>query len=118
MMGLEHVSHLIARYYAVEKTYFGTSILGEQLSEALVRLYTAVLTYLARAKRYYTKHHIGKSGEPNYLYRSEGLCRCLGRSLKSVVQTDEMAVGSFLGKIKEQETHVDRIANAINAERE
>ena len=70
MMGLEHVSHLIARYYAVEKTYFGTSILGEQLSEALVKLYTAVLIYLAKAKRYYTKHYIGKPGVLHYPYQS------------------------------------------------
>lgn len=58
--GLEYVSSLIARYSAVEGAYLESSILKEQLAEALLKLYTAVLVFLAGARRYYTRRHVGK----------------------------------------------------------
>ena len=59
-LGLEYVSSLIARYSAIEGAYLESSILKEQLAEALLKLYTAVLVFLARARRYYTRRHVGK----------------------------------------------------------
>lgn len=58
--GLEYVSSLIARGSAVEGAYWKSSILKEQLVEALLKLYTAVLIFSARARRYYTRRHVGK----------------------------------------------------------
>ena len=58
--GLGHVSSLIARYSAVESAYSQSSLLKKQLAEALLKLYTAVLVFLAKARRYYTQCHASK----------------------------------------------------------
>ena len=58
--GLEYVSSLIARYYTVESLYSQSSLLKEQLAEALLKLYSAVLVFLAKARRYYTQCHASK----------------------------------------------------------
>lgn len=48
--GLEYVSSLIARYAMVEALYLNqASVANDQLSEAIIRLYSAVLLYLAKA---------------------------------------------------------------------
>lgn len=59
------VSNLITRYAIVEKLYLqheSKSIaddIMEQLSQAIFKLYTAVLVYLSKAKRYYSRHTAG-----------------------------------------------------------
>ena len=58
--GLEHVSGLITRCFAIENTYLKSSLLRAQLEDALLKLYTAVLLFLARARRYYTRSVTGK----------------------------------------------------------
>ncbi|KAM0795732.1 ankyrin repeat-containing domain protein [Usnea florida] len=95
--GLEYVSSLIARYYTVENLYSQSSLLKEQLAEALLKLYSAVLVFLARARRYYTQCHAT-------------------RAWRSVVQTDELAVGKHLNKIAECENRVNEVARIINGE--
>lgn len=55
--GLEYVSSLIARYAMVEALYLNqTSIANDQLSEAIVRLYSAVLIYLSKAGKFYSRN--------------------------------------------------------------
>lgn len=55
--GLEYVTSLIARYDIVENLYLHqASLARDQLSEAIVRLYTAVLIYLARASKFYSRN--------------------------------------------------------------
>ena len=54
--GLEYVSSLIARYAMVEALYINhTSVANNQLSEAIVRLYSAVLIYLTKANKFYSQ---------------------------------------------------------------
>ena len=58
--GLGHVSDLIARFAWVETLYLHASTPKRvQLQDALIGLYTAVLQYLAKARRYYAKHTHG-----------------------------------------------------------
>ena len=60
--GLEYVSSLIARYAMVEALYLNqTSIANDQLSEAIVRLYSAVLIYLAKANKFYSRNTSSES---------------------------------------------------------
>ena len=57
---LEQISSLIARYALIEELHLNTvSAIREQLKAALVRLYTAVLAYLLRARRYYARNTTG-----------------------------------------------------------
>ena len=54
--GIEFVSSLITRYAKVEDLYLtGTSAEKAQLSDAITRLYTAILIYLSKASRYYDR---------------------------------------------------------------
>lgn len=64
--GMEFVSGLITRYAIFEKLYSRSSAesptkaeVEEQLNEALCKLYAAVLRYLSKAKRYYTRTAAG-----------------------------------------------------------
>ena len=60
--GLEHVSNLITRYAIFENLYLHVgSAVEDQLADAIVGLYTAILTYLSNAKRYYTLNTGGSS---------------------------------------------------------
>lgn len=54
---LEHISSLITHYAMIEALYLRTSSAAvDQLVDALVRLYTAILVYLLRAKRYFSRN--------------------------------------------------------------
>jgi hypothetical protein len=58
--GLEHVSNLITRYAIFENLYLHVdSAVEGQLADAIVGLYTAILTYLSKARRYY---HLNSGG--------------------------------------------------------
>src|SRR5436305_7150027 len=60
--GLEHVSNLITRYAIFENLYLQVdSDVKDQLADAIVRLYTAILTYLSKASRYYNLNTGGSS---------------------------------------------------------
>jgi hypothetical protein len=55
---MELVSNLITRYAILEKLYLHTTIgiksaAKKQLVKAILELYTAVLKYLSKARRYY-----------------------------------------------------------------
>lgn len=51
---VETVSSIVARYTALEtRVLIRISTLSKQLSAALVRLYGAVLRFVAHARRYY-----------------------------------------------------------------
>lgn len=55
--GLEHVADVIARYAWVETLYLhASSKMRLQLQGSIVKLYVAVLKFLAKARRYYSKH--------------------------------------------------------------
>lgn len=61
--GMELVSNLITRYAILEKLYLRTVTRSEaeaegkkQLAQAILKLYIAVLVYLSKAKRYYSRH--------------------------------------------------------------
>ena len=57
--GIEHVSNLITRYTIFESLYLRTSATAaadDQLRQSLVKLYSAVLEYLAKAARYYNRN--------------------------------------------------------------
>jgi hypothetical protein len=56
MSGVEKVTQLITRYSILEALYLNPTfekIPQAQLRIVLVRLYTAVLNYLSRARKYY-----------------------------------------------------------------
>ena len=60
--GLEYISSLIARYAMVEALYlYLASVANDQLSEAIVRLYSAVLIYLAKANKFYSRNTSSES---------------------------------------------------------
>ena len=57
---IEHVSSLITRYAMIEELYLRVSSAAtEHLAESLVYLYTAILQYLLRARRYYARNTAG-----------------------------------------------------------
>ena len=58
--GLEYVSSLIVRYAIFETLYLRhASVARQYLSDAIIRLYAAVLTYLSKARRYYAQNTAG-----------------------------------------------------------
>lgn len=66
--GMEFVSNLITRYAIFEKLYVRTVTRSEmedegknQLTEAIIKLYIAILVYLSKAKRYYGRRTAGAS---------------------------------------------------------
>jgi hypothetical protein len=61
--GLEQVSNLITRYAIFENLYLHVgSAVENQLVDAIVRLYTTILTYLSEAARYYKLNTSGLPG--------------------------------------------------------
>lgn len=94
---LEQVSGLITRYAMIEGLYLNAvSAIKEQLKNAIVRLYTAVLTYLLKARRYYARN------TPE-------------RIARSLVSTPETSVEAFLQKISQEEAKVDVLVRLIDS---
>lgn len=59
--GIETVSNLITRYTMVERHYLREqSDLQQKLVEGITRVYAAILTYLAKARRYYDRRTGGE----------------------------------------------------------
>jgi hypothetical protein len=64
--GMELISNLITRCAIFEELYLRTTavtktgaVVKDQLSQAIVKLYIAILKYLSNAKRYYGRHTAG-----------------------------------------------------------
>ena len=58
--GLEYVSSLMVRYAILETLYLrDASVARQNLSDAITRLYAAVLTYLCKARQYYAQNTTG-----------------------------------------------------------
>ena len=58
--GMELVSRLITRYAIFENLYLKPTVgaaaaAKDQLTEALLKLYAAILSYLSKARRYYDR---------------------------------------------------------------
>jgi hypothetical protein len=90
--GMELVSNLITRYAVLEKLYLRTtmgirSVAQDQFENATLELYTAVLKYLSKARRYYDRKTSSASIYILFLYfllneecRTYGIeCRSDGR---------------------------------------
>ena len=60
--GLEYITSLIARFAMVEGLYLKEhTVASEQLSNAIIRLYSAVLSFLAKAGKFYSRNTTGDS---------------------------------------------------------
>ena len=60
--GVEFVSNLITRYGIIEQLYLQRlSATKDQLSEAIIKLYAAVLKYLSKAIHFYGRNSAGES---------------------------------------------------------
>src|SRR2546421_4749151 len=60
--GLELVSRHVARYALVEELYLqGTSVEKDHLADLITRVYTSILVYLVKARRYYDRATGGAS---------------------------------------------------------
>jgi hypothetical protein len=56
--GIQYVSNLITRYAISESIYLRINTAAaakDQLADSIVKLYTAILKYLAKARRYYDR---------------------------------------------------------------
>ena len=99
--GVETVSRLISRYAAFEAAYLHRSghplsPAQQLLSEALIVLYSTILTYLAEAGRYYNKSS-------------------RNRLVNSIVKPSD-TVHSHLELISKEEVVVDKLADIVHAE--
>jgi hypothetical protein len=55
--GVEIASNLITRYAIFERLYLQIpSAAKDQLTQAMVKLYAAILKYLSKARRYYNRN--------------------------------------------------------------
>ncbi|KAL8826454.1 MAG: hypothetical protein Q9191_003788 [Dirinaria sp. TL-2023a] len=96
--GLEYITSLIARFAMVEGLYLkGLTVASKQLSDTIIRLYSAILTYLAKAHRFYSRN-------------------TAGRFVKAATQPVELSVGSYLQKVHDEETRVNDLARLLDAD--
>lgn len=99
--GIEVMSRLVARYAIFEAVYLTPrdqhpTAAQQKLSEALVTVYSACLTYLSRAGRYYQ--------------RSTTV-----RLARSVVES-AATINSYLDAVLKEEIEVERLAHIIHSE--
>ena len=98
LQGLETSSSVIARGKIIERLYFpGISNDHQQLETALIKLYSVVLEYLAKAKKCYDKS-------------------TAKRFLHSIVSQSDLA--NVLEKIREQDANVESLRRLLEAERQ
>lgn len=113
---LEYVTSLMAHYRMVEDLYLSKNFAAtQQLYDAIVRLYTAILVYLARARRYYTKNTGSKRIPPIEKMRKI-LTGLIGRIVTSVVQSSESSLDAYLHQIKAEERKVEKWIGIINTQ--
>ena len=96
--GVELASRIIAIYAEVERTCLkGISRLKTQLTNALVKMYAAVLAFLLRARRYF-----GQSSSK--------------RALKGAFQSYQTTVAPWVDRIQNTETDVCRLVDLVQSE--
>src|ERR1700742_2908629 len=98
MEGIEVVAGIITRFSEVEKNDLtGRSNLKTQLENGLIKLYAAVLKYLAEARHYYSLS--------------------TGRKLaKSLIPTAKSTAEERLDRIYKEENDVYRLVGLVQAE--
>lgn len=95
--GAEVIARMISRYALFEDIYLHrTSKAVQELQDALVRLYTAILLYLSKAKGFFEQNSAK-------------------RMLKAVFVSEE-DFQKLAGSINNEETRVDRCAGLVDAE--
>lgn len=95
--GIEHVSETITRFAWVETLYLRASTaLRRDLQDAILKLYIAVLEFLAEARRHFSLRGIQK----------------LGRSIRF----DAQDIQGFLQGITNQEEKVNKLARLIDTQ--
>ena len=70
--GLELITHLISRYAIVEQLYLNHQqmLSSGEIQRNLVELYSTVLLYLSKAKRYYEQSTASRFNESSFSRRS------------------------------------------------
>ncbi|KAH6616059.1 ankyrin repeat-containing domain protein [Chaetomium sp. MPI-SDFR-AT-0129] len=95
---LERISSIVARYTDVEtRVLIRTSVLTNQLSTALMKLYGSALRFLAHACRYYAQS-------------------TLKRTLKSIGRTAKMTVEEPMLRIEQDEDAVYKLVSLVQSE--
>ncbi|MCJ1382729.1 hypothetical protein MMC17_005842, partial [Xylographa soralifera] len=97
--GVEHISNLITRYAIIEHLHLQNTaaMAKDQLSQSLVKVYTAILQYLSKAKRYYDRNTAKRMG-------------------MAILQTAESNVKEYLDKILVEEANVDSCVRLVGSE--
>ena len=116
--GLEQVSRSITGCCIIEQLYLKqTSTANENLQDSLVKLYAAILEYLASAIKYYSRGTVGKVSYQglNYLANLRFHLERLGRS---VLQTSDNACEENLRKIASEQSQVHYWRQIIDGERQ
>lgn len=113
--GVESVSSLITRYAIVEQLYIQKpSVAKDQLTQAIIKLYTAIMKYLCKAKTYYHKNSIST------LWRIAHAVSIadneVARAAVSAVQTAEQGVDRYFKEIRVQQKNVDACTGLVEAE--
>ena len=76
--GLEYVSSLIVRYAILETLYLrDASVARQYISDAIMRLYAAVLAYLCKARQYYAQNTTGMTAKGIHLPKLTQVYRSL-----------------------------------------
>ena len=93
--GMELISNLITRCTLLENLYLKSSVLAvhitvhTHLTQAMCKLYAAVLEYLSQARRYYTRHTIERMAKAMVQPSDTALDKHIGKILKSKSDVDE-----------------------------
>ena len=115
--GLERVSRSITGCSIIEQLYLQErSVAKKVLQDSLVRLYAAILGYLASAIKYYGRSTLGQL-TLSMSYSAKVDLR-LGRLGKSVVQTSETRCEERLSQIAEGQSKVEYWRQLIDSERQ
>ncbi len=70
--GLERVSNLLVRYEILERLYLRVKReTTKNLEECLIRLYVSMLSFLAKAKRFYSKSSTSKCSIDGICYMTD-----------------------------------------------
>lgn len=94
--GLEYISNVVCRYVQIEQVYFQSEelTLRNDLEKAIMKLYTQILEYQARAARHFNRNTGHQAG-------------------RNIVEADGWA--SILESIKESEEECDKFREIIDA---
>lgn len=110
--GLELVTKVLAIYADVDRNLLtGSSVMKTQLSAAILKLYSLVLEFLARARVYYAQNTISKSTYVTLIVRcSESPPE---RVAKGIVQPAELSVNGYLRRILKQDDEVHKMVELV-----